>query len=61
MKFIIGNKIYTKEDSPLILYLTPKDKENIHNMEDDCTLYMEYTELSEEEALNLLNQFKEKV
>lgn len=36
MQVKIGNKIYSDSEEPIMLIFTPKDKENIRNMNPEC-------------------------
>lgn len=42
MKVMIGEKIYTEEDGPIVVYLNDYDKENIANMGPENSCYMIY-------------------
>ena len=39
MKVKVGRKIFSSDDQPIMVILTPKDKQNIADMDDDCTKY----------------------
>jgi len=50
MKIKIKNEIYDGDDEPIMVILTNKDKENIANMDKECTRYCEHPDnLNEEE------------
>ena len=39
MKVKVGDRVFSSEDQPIMVILTDKDKENIANMDPDCTKY----------------------
>jgi hypothetical protein len=39
MKVKIGDKIYNSDEQPIMIILSDKDKENITNMDKNCTKY----------------------
>lgn len=39
MKVKIGNEIHDSKDEPIMIILSDKDKENITNMDKNCTKY----------------------
>ena len=39
MKVKIGNEIHDSKDEPIMIIISDKDKENITNMDKNCTKY----------------------
>ena len=57
MKVKIGNKIHESKDGPIMVILTDKDKENIANMDKDCTKYCMYQDdMSDEEIYKWMEE-----
>ena len=46
LKVKIGNKIYDSKDEPIMLILSPLDKENISNMDKDHLKYCSFPRAS---------------
>ena len=57
MRVKVDNKIYDSKDGPIMVILTDKDKENIANMNKDCTKYcMHQDSMDEEEAYKWMEE-----
>jgi len=51
MKVKIDDKIYSGEEQPIMIILTDIDKENIKNMNPECTKYAQFPDDLDKDAI----------